>query len=322
MGSFAPPDAYVTPATSTIAPCTAHVARSFHPHRACKAIVVRVGIGVAEDKVARLFGMLHQLLSRSRAGVWAARKVRNQCEAIIRASFNDGIDPAKNGEIALMNAVAPSSKCFIDVGANVGAWAKAFLERMRSEGVGIAVEPSEQARARLCGALAPMAPRVHIIAAAAGDTEGSIDFYSEPNAGETSSVVPGFSNAKSERIQVELTTVDRLAERFGVGHIDFMKIDAEGYDLHVIRGASGLLRRQAVDVVQFEYNAPWALAGSTLGACIALLSGWGYEVFLLKGDGLHRFRYAKHGEYFGYSNFAAVAPAAHSRVSALIRECA
>jgi len=50
------------------------------------------------------------------------------------------------------------------------------------------------------------------------------------------------------------------------------------------------------------------MAGSTLGGAISLLISHQYKVYILKGDGLYEFDYDHYGEYFGYSNFVALAP--------------
>lgn len=43
-----------------------------------------------------------------------------------------------------------------------------------------------------------------------------------------------------------------------------MKVDAEGFDLKVLKDAVRTLGQKQVGMVQFQYNAPWAEAGSTL----------------------------------------------------------
>jgi len=81
-----------------------------------------------------------------------------------------------------------------------------------------------------------------------------------------------------------------LAAR-GWACIDILKIDAEGFDLHVLKGAASTLRERRVGIVQFEYNAPWAAAGSTLAHAREFLNACGYQIMLLKGDGLYFPRY-------------------------------
>src|SRR3954468_16629026 len=105
------------------------------------------------------------------------------------------------------------------------------------------------------------------------------------------------------------TRLDPEATRLGLDHIDLLKIDAEGYDLHVLRGAQRLLKEQRIDVIQFEYGEAWPYAGSTLSAAYQLLEGAGYQVFALKGEQLVKVDYQLYGEYFRYTNFVAARPA-------------
>ena len=40
----------------------------------------------------------------------------------------------------------------------------------------------------------------------------------------------------------------------GIKHIDYLKIDTEGYDLEVIKGASDLLSRNAISFIEVEVS--------------------------------------------------------------------
>ena len=64
---------------------------------------------------------------------------------------------------------------------------------------------------------------------------------------------------RSPARRVPVTTVDNELSARGWQDVDFLKIDTEGYDLNVLLGASDLLARKGVKVVQFEYNATWAV---------------------------------------------------------------
>lgn len=97
-------------------------------------------------------------------------------------------------------------------------------------------------------------------------------------------------------------------ERLQLEYIDFLKIDAEGYDLHVLRGASKLLAQQKIGVIQFEYNIPWKTVNSTLKEAFELLKSFGYQVFLLKNAGLFDIKFNGENEYFDYSNYVAISP--------------
>lgn len=268
----------------------------------------------------RLIGSLHRFLGRSRISIAVAVKVRNQSNALVNASLNDGIEPTQNGEFLLLSLLAHGVKTFIDVGANLGAWSKECSKLIGDRnGYGVLFEPSSIAFRRLCEVRNEFACRIDIIQAAVGDMIGEATFFMEPEAGESSSLVPGFSRPGTTEIKVPMTTIDHEIGKRGLGFVDFMKVDAEGYDLKVLKGAAKSLREKQIGVVQFEYNAPWAEVGSTLADARRYLEGMGYELFLLKGDGLYSPRFHLYGEYFGYSNYVAVSPHCAARIDGLRR---
>jgi FkbM family methyltransferase len=231
----------------------------------------------------------------------------------------ESIEGGSNGEGRLLEVLAPHCRNFIDVGANVGDWTQLVLFFTESECQILVFEPSESAVALLQRRFAH-APNVELVRMAAGDKEGTVEFFEEPNAGKTSSAISSFSNTQAKRREIGLTTLDVEIEKRAWPRVDFLKIDAEGYDLHVIRGASQLLSEQRIGLLQFEYNKPWADMGSTLTAAVTLLTNYGYSVFLLRANGLHPLRFHFYQEYFGYSNFVAVSPNMLSFVRGLVRE--
>lgn len=57
--------------------------------------------------------------------------------------------------------------------------------------------------------------------------------------------------------EVPLLSVDAWRERAGIGLIDVLKIDVEGHDVHVLRGAGRTLSAGLASVVMFEYHHKW-----------------------------------------------------------------
>jgi hypothetical protein len=146
-----------------------------------------------------------------------------------------------------------------------------------------------------------------------------LEFFEEPQAGKTSSFMSGFARPNAVRTTVRVSTVAQQVLERGIDTIDILKIDAEGYDMRVLRGASSLLAAQRIGIVQFEYNEPWALAGGTLGEAVSLFGRSGYHVFALKSAGLFTFDYTRFGDFFRYSNFVAVSPGLMPGVGQLVR---
>jgi FkbM family methyltransferase len=63
---------------------------------------------------------------------------------------------------------------------------------------------------------------------------------------------------------VRIATLDSYCRDQGIPHIDFLKIDVEGYELEVLKGAAESLRLGHVAVVQFEYGGAYIDAGIRL----------------------------------------------------------
>lgn len=232
-----------------------------------------------------------------------AVKLRNRIDMAIGYHLAPTNDPAHNGEQALIRQIAPHIGRFIDVGANIGYWTLGLLEAA-PDAAGMAVEPGAAALEELRKKLPP---QIEVIAAAVGDVPGTMPFFEQASAGELSSLVASHAG-KAVRRDVEVVTVDGLLGRVGWDRVDLLKIDTEGFDGRVIRGAAESLERQAIGVVQFEYNRPWRDAGSTLADTVGLLAGFGYEVRVVRPAGTERYDYSRFGEFFQYANFVAVAP--------------
>ena len=54
--------------------------------------------------------------------------------------------------------------------------------------------------------------------------------------------------------EVEITTIDEVIEKEKIARIDFLKIDTEGHELAVLKGASNALKEGIVRCIQFEFN--------------------------------------------------------------------
>jgi FkbM family methyltransferase len=262
-----------------------------------------------------LANRLQRVLGRSETAARVAVKLRNQSRRIIGYHHTSTPDAALNGEEWIVKRVAPSCEYVVDVGANVGRWTKMFMAHGSPSAQFLLYEPSSVAVDSLRKSFADDA-RIVVHHRALGERAGLARFFEEPSAGETSSLIKGVSRPGAEEVSVQVASLDDELVEKRWPRIDYLKIDAEGFDLHVLRGASRLFEERRVSLVQFEYNSSWALAGSSLGGAVGLLGGCGYELHVLQPNGLRPFCYACFGEYFEYTNLLAVADP--SRVSSLL----
>jgi FkbM family methyltransferase len=96
------------------------------------------------------------------------------------------------------------------------------------------------------------------------------------------SLAPTYSN---DYIEVGAVTIDDYCRLNGIQHIDWMKIDVQGFELFVFQGAKELLQNKLVQNILFE-NEPWAedQAGIERGKAQQFLLDCGYSLFDMEGQ--------------------------------------
>lgn len=261
---------------------------------------------------------LYQLIARSDLITTCAVLVRNQLDHIVRYHFSNSFRTCEEAESLFLRTIGPHVNRFVDVGANVGRFTDELLRVAPNTTSGILIDPSASAVDALVKKF-HADPRLRIVAAACGEMPGESEFHEEPNAGETSTLVADAVRVPGVRRLVRVTTIDDEVAQQGWNEVDLVKIDAEGYDLHVIKGMRNLLERKSASVIQFEYNTSWRPAGSLFANANALFQRHGYRVMFLNERGLHFVDHRRFGEYFAFSNYVAVHEDKLSMLKPIIR---
>lgn len=177
---------------------------------------------------------------------------------------------------------------FVDVGARIGAHAVPMTRLVGPSGAGLAIEANPGTVPRLQAALAaPGVPQgiTEVLQAAALDRAGEVAFHPRPPGQDGMSSVladphcPGDPGAP-DAVTVPCTTLDAALAAHPLPRVDFLKIDVEGAEYAVLRGATGLLARHR-PLVALE-NLPReaaAQAGYTARDWFGLFEQAGYRLF-------------------------------------------
>ena len=149
----------------------------------------------------------------------------------------------------------------LDVGANVGAYALLLGQWVGPTGRVFAFEPAPDVHAALARhiSLNRLDDIVRPVAAALSDRETEAPLVLSGTAGESRLAVPGDSG---DVRSVSLTTIDRFCAREGLAP-DFIKIDVEGWELSVLRGARDTIRSRGAALALFVELHPsiWPTLG-------------------------------------------------------------
>jgi len=180
------------------------------------------------------------------------------------------VEPEKT--TTFVNNLNDGQVCF-DVGANVGYFTILGSRCVGSTGKVVALEPAIRNLAYLYQHVQlNKAANVTIISAACSDSESLTSFSSGKNCAEgyiTSSMPP--EPAKSARVSlVPTVTIDTVARQLGILP-DLIKIDVEGAELSVLRGAHETLRK-ARPTLLLEIHSD-----ELLSSCVAFLRDLGYN---------------------------------------------
>ena len=228
-------------------------------------------------KLKAILGRAHGFLSAHPVLVRAAVKLRNQANSVVTTYFSKlsiSSDSRANGEYMLAEHVAPDSQNFVDVGANEGEWSAHFLRHMRQPGPGLLYEPGIACVGRLKRRFAGNQALV-VRNVALADWNGTTDLFESTDDTRLSSM--SADNAVTAIIHaVQVATLDQEMGERGWERLSFLKIDAEGHDFFVSRGARGLLKRRGIDILQFERKSTWNATGITLRGPVNFLAEFGY----------------------------------------------
>jgi FkbM family methyltransferase len=266
----------------------------------------------------KLLDKAQRNLSKHPIFVKMAIKLRNQANMIIGYYLGESNNTEINGEKLIVELLAPHCRTFVDVGANIGNWTQLFIDNCKHMKEGLLFEPGLHACRRLKERFSTL-NTLEIYQSAVGSSSGSLLFYEEKNAGEHSSFVLESTADSPIEILVPIITLDSLIEKKGWDSLDYLKIDTEGFDYHVLAGAKNLLLNHKIRALQFEYNSSWAGSNSTLSGALNLLSECKYSCYLIRADGLYKLNYKTFGEYFSFSNFLAISEGWHHLIKELIK---
>lgn len=180
-----------------------------------------------------------------------------------------------------------------DVGANHGSYTR-FLRRVSPRSRIHAFEPHPTTFASLERRAA--GPLVTLVNMAVSDSSGTMqlhDFADDDGSTQASlaRASVGMFDPRTVSHTVETTTLDAYMAKAGIDEIDFLKIDTEGFDINVLRGAKGALARGAIKAIQFEFIPADIAMRVTMRDFFEILHGFRLFRLCLNGELMPMRRY-------------------------------
>lgn len=167
---------------------------------------------------------------------------------------------------------------FVDVGANVGFHTVLAAQAVGPDGRVVSVEPAPWSLELLrANVWRHGARQVTVAPVAASDAAGTVRLELDPRhrSGARLTDAPG-------AVEVETARLDELVPD---GAVDVMKVDVEGAEPLVLRGAPGLLDRSPSLVAVVEFRDEPHLSGESPEEVLAFYESLGFELCLLHRNG-------------------------------------
>jgi FkbM family methyltransferase len=233
---------------------------------------------IGKEEHGFLLGVAHPV--DARAWLWqyclgnfAHGNFLHFCRMRVRYNLNRMLKPLIGYEIAKVEfgrelwpdvktvLAAGEINTVFDVGANEGQSARAFLRHFPQARI-FSFEPTP-ATFQALSRFAQIQPRITPVNKALGEAPGRVAI-NENAFHQTNSILP--ANLRSEKylgpgiincqrkVEVEMTTLDAFCRQESVARIDLLKLDVQGFELFVLKGAQEILSTRKVGCIVLEVS--------------------------------------------------------------------
>ena len=207
-----------------------------------------------------------------------------------------------NGEFLIEKDHIHDGDVVFDVGANVGNWSAHCLTLAPHARIH-AFEPVQQTYQTLLKQNFPTNVTTNNIALGDQEEKRQIMKYASDNGLGTlhkrSLLEIEFSGMEDTRV----STIDVYCEKSNIPKIDFLKIDVEGHEYSVLKGAKRMIAQNAIKAIQFEYGQTYIESRTYLKDIFDLFDQNKYIVYKLYNDGSRKVAYTYDLENMRYANY-------------------
>jgi FkbM family methyltransferase len=211
-----------------------------------------------------------------------------------------------NGEFDFMKKNKKDFEIIFDVGANIGEWT-ALVSKTIPEAKIYSFEPSGQTFKTLSQNTFP--ENVKIFNLGLGEKTGVIDFFIYENDSTLNSAFNRDlenNNLHAHVDKANFQTLDSFCVQQNIDKISFLKIDTEGNELSVLKGAEQYLINGKVKAIQFEYGGTYIDAKYLLKDVFTFFKDKPYTLYKMMQHDLEECSvYNAEFENFQYANYIA-----------------
>lgn len=215
----------------------------------------------------------------------------------------------KNALIYIKDKLKKSDQLVIfDVGANVGLYTILLNEVFSEHSNIFSFEPSKKTFNKL-GLNTNHIKKRNLYNFGFGNSNTfSTLYYNQEESGLASVYerrLDHFNIKMDLKEEIEIKTIDSFCEENNIVQINFLKLDVEGHELSVLRGAKKMLNNHKIDFIQFEFGG-CNIDSRTYFQDFYYLLNKDFYIYRIVKDGLYKIdNYKEMYEAFSTTNYLA-----------------
>lgn len=221
-----------------------------------------------------------------------------------------------NGELALVKylerQLTQNNKenfVIFDVGANIGKYAEVLAAHFPSNATIYCFEPAKLSFEKLQEKF-EQPNHVKCFQMGMGEGEAQLTLYTNKSLSGFASVyqrdLAHHQESMEIKEKIQVQSLDNFCSMHQITHIDFLKLDVEGHEIAVLKGAKQLLKDKKIKYIQFEFG------GCNIDSRTYFRDFWHllhehYHLYRIVRNGLSPIKaYSEKLEIFSYANFFAM----------------
>lgn len=175
-----------------------------------------------------------------------------------------------NGEERFIKKIGKDLKVVFDVGCNIGSFTQKLLKINDNLKV-YSFEPHPLNFKEAKNNLKEYSNKISLINKGVGEFSSKLNLYDYENKDASSHAsfykktfdkIHLSKNTKS--FEIEVISLDEFCTENKIENIDFLKIDTEGFEMDVLKGAKNILAQKKIKIIQFEFNSMQIFSQTTL----------------------------------------------------------
>lgn len=175
-------------------------------------------------------------------------------------NYGHGAGVGKSGETtaikyALLKAKNPDNTVIFDVGSHIGLYSIAVRTASKKARI-LAFEPNPLTYEKL--SLNVKDSNIKCYNIGFSDNKGETILHTNSDKSTLSSIYErnlDHLNIKlDQKVSIKTETIDDFCSTNNIDHIDLLKLDVEGHELAVLKGAKNLLQGEKIRCIQFEFG--------------------------------------------------------------------